>query len=263
MSAVHEAPLPYPVFAAMDRLPRELLTREEEHQLAVRARAGDHRARGELVERNLRLVVKIAVGYARRAPQVDLQDLVSEGVLGLMHAIEKFDPHSGFKLSTYATWWIRQAVRRSIDQACIVSIPIEEQGELPAGERPLTLSLDHQIPGVDSSVTLGEIIPDQHNVDPADVVAGDLDTKAAVAAATEALTPHEHRLVEERFGLGGTAPTTVTASAAALGLSVDATRRLERHAILRMQRSATDTHERAPCAMSLTCSAAHGVEALG
>ena len=100
-----------------------LFTAEEEYETAVRARAGDFRARQSMIEHNLRLVVSIAKGYLGRG--VPLSDLIEEGNLGLMHAIDKFEPERGFRFSTYATWWIRQAVERAVmNQGRVIRLPV-------------------------------------------------------------------------------------------------------------------------------------------
>lgn len=106
-----------------------LFTAEEEFQTATRARAGDFAARQAMIEHNLRLVVSIAKGYLGRG--VPLSDLIEEGNLGLMHAIDKFEPERGFRFSTYATWWIRQAVERAVmNQGRVIRLPVHVVREL-------------------------------------------------------------------------------------------------------------------------------------
>ena len=101
----------------------ELFTREEEFETAVRARAGDFVARQSMIEHNLRLVISIAKRYLGRG--VPLSDLIEEGNLGLMHAIDKFEPEQGFRLSTYATWWIRQSIELAlIKQGRVIRLPV-------------------------------------------------------------------------------------------------------------------------------------------
>ncbi|MGZ5846370.1 MAG: sigma-70 family RNA polymerase sigma factor, partial [Ramlibacter sp.] len=101
----------------------ELFTAEQEFDTATRARAGDFDARQSMIEHNLRLVVSIAKGYLGRG--VPLSDLIEEGNLGLMHAIDKFEPERGFRFSTYATWWIRQSVERAVmNQGRVIRLPV-------------------------------------------------------------------------------------------------------------------------------------------
>jgi RNA polymerase nonessential primary-like sigma factor len=107
----------------------ELFTPEEEFNAASRARAGDFEARQSMIEHNLRLVVSIAKAYLGRG--VPLSDLIEEGNLGLMHAIDKFEPERGFRFSTYATWWIRQAVERAVmNQGRVIRLPVHVVREL-------------------------------------------------------------------------------------------------------------------------------------
>jgi RNA polymerase nonessential primary-like sigma factor len=106
-----------------------LFTAEEEFETATRARSGDFAARQSMIEHNLRLVVSIAKGYLGRG--VPLSDLIEEGNLGLMHAIDKFEPERGFRFSTYATWWIRQSVERAVmNQGRVIRLPVHVVREL-------------------------------------------------------------------------------------------------------------------------------------
>jgi RNA polymerase nonessential primary-like sigma factor len=106
-----------------------LFSPEEEHETAVRARAGDFEARQQMIERNLRLVVSIAKNYLGRG--MPLTDLIEEGNLGLLHATAKFEPERGFRFSTYASWWIRQSIERAImHQARLVRLPVHVVREL-------------------------------------------------------------------------------------------------------------------------------------
>jgi RNA polymerase nonessential primary-like sigma factor len=106
-----------------------LFTAQEEYETAVRARSGEFAARQSMIEHNLRLVVSIAKGYLGRG--VPLSDLIEEGNLGLMHAIDKFEPERGFRFSTYATWWIRQSVERAVmNQGRVIRLPVHVVREL-------------------------------------------------------------------------------------------------------------------------------------
>ncbi|MGH6626452.1 MAG: RNA polymerase sigma factor RpoS [Burkholderiaceae bacterium] len=106
-----------------------LFNAEQEFETATRARAGDFAARQSMIEHNLRLVVSIAKGYLGRG--VPLSDLIEEGNLGLMHAIDKFEPERGFRFSTYATWWIRQSVERAVmNQGRVIRLPVHVVREL-------------------------------------------------------------------------------------------------------------------------------------
>ena len=212
----------------------ELFTPAEEYQAACAARAGDFAARQSMIEHNLRLVVSIAKGYLGRG--VPMSDLIEEGNLGLMHAITKFEPERGFRFSTYATWWIRQAITRSIaDQARTIRIPVHmietinkmnrisrqhlqefgfepdasllaEKMEIPEDKiRKIMkiakepISMETPI-GDDDDSHLGDFIEDSNNTAPVDA-AMQAGLRDVVKDILDGLTPREAKVLRMRFGI--------------------------------------------------------------
>lgn len=213
-----------------------LLTREQEVELAKRIEQGDRRARDKMIESNLRLAISIAKKYARYGST--LEDLIQESNIGLMKAVEKFDWRKGFKFSTYASWWIKQAVTRSLtSNSTLLKVPshtlanarkiwqlkqdyLEEFGVEPTleeicGALDLTekhvrlamasirskniASIDQQV-GEDGSRTLGDIIPDNN----ANSIENILDNKAIrqrIIKALSSLSKREELVLRLRFGL--------------------------------------------------------------
>ena len=211
-----------------------LLSAEEEVELAIRMSEGDVAAKKRLSEANLRLVVSIAKRYVGRGMQ--FLDLIQEGNLGLIKAVEKFDHTKGFKFSTYATWWIRQAITRAIaDQACTIRIPVHmvetinkvkkvnsqllhENGHEPTNEQiaeklemPVEkvreimrvaqepVSLETPI-GEEEDSHLGDFIPDEDAPAPSDVASHTM-LKEQLAEVLSTLTPREEKVLRLRFGL--------------------------------------------------------------
>jgi len=211
-----------------------LLTAEEEVDLAERMEAGDQEAKQRLAESNLRLVVSIAKRYVGRGMQ--FLDLIQEGNLGLIKAVEKFDYHKGFKFSTYATWWIRQAITRAIaDQARTIRIPVhmvetinklirvsrQLLQELGRDPTPDELAKEMQMPvekvreimkisqepvsletpiGEEEDSHLGDFIPDDDIPAPADAAAFTL-LKEQLMEVLDTLTDREEKVLRLRFGL--------------------------------------------------------------
>ncbi len=241
-----------------------LLTYEQEIELAKRLAGGDEDARNHLMEANLRLVVSIARKYSNRAGGLTLLDLIQEGNIGLMRAIEKYRYEFGFKFSTYATWWIRQSVTRAIaDQGRLIRLPAhlnEQLGRVQrvrrdlvsqlnreptleelakALEMPLVrlerllaasqeaVSLETPVGDEGEGTSLGDFIEDPNSLDPV-AQAGVEAMKAAVAEALEKLTPREQQIIKLRYGLDeGGRPRTLEEVAKEFGITRERIRQIE------------------------------------
>ena len=246
-----------------------LLTHQEEIDLSKRAKAGDQKARQRLIEKNLRLVVSVAKKY--RGYGLPFEDLIQEGNIGLMKAVEKYDPERGFRFSTYATWWIRQALQRAVaDKGRIVRVPthmgekirklVRTQNQLSAelgregtdeevAERlewsadevrevkevvPDPMSLDRPLNTEESASSLGSFIEDERASD----TPGEVIREAEEAWLGEAVggLPERHRLIlVRRYGLDERKPATLAEVGDELKMSRERVRQVQRQAELMLR----------------------------
>ena len=246
-----------------------LLTAVEERELAFKVQAGDFQARQKMIEHNLRLVVNIAKHYVNRG--VPLLDLIEEGNLGLIHALEKFEPERGFRFSTYATWWIRQNVERAImNQSRTIRLPVHIIKELnvylraqrhlearsetePTAEdvasllgkdveevrRVLNLnermaSLDAPL-DVDPSLSLGESIADDQCIAPEELLQRD-EVIGRVREWMEQLNDKQRWVIERRFGLNDHDIYTLEELAATMKLTRERVRQIQLEALATLKR---------------------------
>ena len=248
----------------------DLLTPAEEVELAARIKKGDKKARAHMIKANLRLVVKIAQDYSGYG--LPLADLISEGNIGLMKAVERFDPEKGGKLSTYGSWWIKQSIKRALaNQSKTIRLPVhmvdkiakmrrisallaecigrepsddelaEELG-LPrrklalltrASQRPV--SLDAPV-NEDESIGLSDIIGDERAQSPLDALV-DKNIHNQLDDLLEVLDEREHRIIGARFGLNGKKPMTLEEVGREFGVTRERIRQLQNVALEKMRKA--------------------------
>ena len=249
---------------------RPLLSAAEEIRLAIQIGQGDQEAKQRMIESNLRLVVSLARTYRGRG--VPMADLVQEGTIGLIRAVERFDHRHGVKFSTYAAWWIHRSLRDAVGAAQLIRIPPRATRQLAAVRRAedelrhatvgapsiaavadrtglsvesvrslreaarVTVSMDE--PASEDGAPLGEMVADHHAVDPPERAVACEESRTVRGMLR--LLPQRHRdVVVRRYGLDQTAPQSHEQIGASLGVGEERSRQLEREALHRLRTIAT------------------------